>query len=61
MRCENCGQSERYIYDREWWWCPDCATIIDGRVQFPSGGKFVPETIMTEIAGGVERSHPKNR
>ena|GEM_PF-5062400 len=53
LTCDACGKEytdlEKAHYERGYWWCPDCASISGGRLdEFPSQGKLIPKTIMTE-------------
>jgi hypothetical protein len=51
MHCSNCGKKKdkQAIWSRGYWWCPECAKIWwkdkEPIIEFPSPGKFVPETI----------------
>lgn len=51
--CGVCGREYPDLneahYERQYWWCKDCASISDGKLtEFPVQGKLIPKTIMTE-------------
>lgn len=58
MYCDQCGKEIVVIedvtafYSRGYWWCARHANLVyvDGIpvVQFPSDGKLIPQTILTE-------------
>lgn len=54
--CDKCGyrvNGENHgdvVYSRGYWWHRSCASWwAPGVVAFPSGGKMMPKTILTEI------------
>ena len=54
LMCMTCGTEytdlrEDAHYERRYWWCKVCAAIVDGKLaEFPSKGKLVPKSILTE-------------
>ena len=56
MKCDVCGQlpaSDEVIFSRGYFWHRPCCRLIvvdgDELVNFPSDGKLIPETIITEV------------
>ena len=47
-KCKKFPPRDEAIYQREYWWHFGCANIVDGIVQFPSEGKIIPATTLTE-------------
>ena len=51
MKCETCGTMDPFnvIRSRGYWWHRECAVIIGDEVDFPSGGKLIPDRIVTGL------------
>ena len=53
LTCMTCGRKYADLreahYERHYWWCKDCTAISGGKlVEFPTCGKLIPESILTE-------------
>jgi len=63
MVCETCGFKPhtyyRLMFERGYWWHKKCVTLRNGLVDLGSGGKMLPDTIMTKEKGGgrSKRNH----